>query len=56
MNSRADEQALASLQQVVGAPLKRWLNENKAEVIKALRAATPSPVALPPWISLWFRP
>jgi excisionase family DNA binding protein len=49
MNSTANEQVLTALQQVVGATLKNWLDENKAEVIQALRAAVPAPqIPLPP--------
>ncbi|HEY5911347.1 MAG TPA: helix-turn-helix domain-containing protein [Verrucomicrobiae bacterium] len=49
MNSNANEQVLTALQQVVGATLKSWLYENKAEVIQALRAAVPTPqVPTPP--------
>ena len=43
MNSRANEVVLDALQQVVGTVLKRWLDENKPEVIQALRAAVPIP-------------
>ena len=48
MNSTANEQVLTALQQVVGATLKNWLDENKAEVIQALRAAVPAPQMPPP--------
>jgi hypothetical protein len=41
MNSTANEQVLTALQQVVGATLKNWLDENKAEVLQALRTAVP---------------
>jgi hypothetical protein len=47
MNSTANEQVLTALRQVVGATLKNWLDENKAEVIQALRAALPAPQAPP---------
>ena len=47
MNSKANEQVLTALQQVVGATLKKWLDENKAEVIQALRTALPAPHAPP---------
>jgi hypothetical protein len=39
MKSKANEPVLAALQQVVGTTLKNWLDENKAEVLQALRAA-----------------
>jgi len=39
MNSKANEQVLTALRQVVGATLKNWLDENKAEVLQALLAA-----------------
>jgi len=48
MNSSANEQVLAALQQVVGATLKNWLDENKADVLQALRAAVPAPQMPPP--------
>jgi hypothetical protein len=48
MNSKANEQVLTALQQVVGATLKKWLDENKAEVIQALRTAVPLPQMLQP--------
>lgn len=48
MKSNANEQVLSALQQVVGATLKNWLDENKAEVIQALREAVPTPQTPPP--------
>jgi hypothetical protein len=48
MNSTANEQVLTALQQVVGATLKNWLDENKAEVLNALRAAVPASQTPPP--------
>jgi hypothetical protein len=50
MNPKANEQVLTALQQVVGATLKNWLDDNKAEVIQVLRTAvaesqTPQPPA-----------
>ena len=39
MKSNASVQVLTALQRVVGATLKNWLDENKAEVLQALRAA-----------------
>jgi len=49
MKPKANEAVLAALQQVVGTVLKRWLEEKKAEVIQALRAAVPTPqVPTPP--------
>jgi len=42
MNAKPCEQILAALQNVVGMALKNWLNENKAEVLEALRAAHPA--------------
>jgi excisionase family DNA binding protein len=39
MKSKANEQVLAALQQVVGAALINWLDENRADVLQALRAA-----------------
>lgn len=48
MNSKANEQVLAALQQVVGATLKNWLDENKVEVIQALSEAVPAPRMPPP--------
>jgi hypothetical protein len=39
MNTKANELVLTALQHVVGATLKKWLDENKAEVLHALSAA-----------------
>jgi excisionase family DNA binding protein len=43
MNPTANEQVLTALQQVVGATLKNWLDENKADVLQTLRAVVPTP-------------
>ncbi|HEY5911355.1 MAG TPA: helix-turn-helix domain-containing protein [Verrucomicrobiae bacterium] len=48
MKSKANEVVLTALQQVVGATLKSWLDENKAEVIQAVRAAVAIPQVPPP--------
>ena len=48
MNSTANEQVLTALQQVVGATVKNWLDENKADVLQTLRAAVPTPQTPPP--------
>jgi excisionase family DNA binding protein len=48
MNSIANGQVLTALQQVVGTTLKNWLDENKADVIQALRAAVAIPQMPPP--------
>jgi len=42
MKSKANEQVLVALQHVVGATLKNWLDENKTEVLQALRAVAES--------------
>ena len=49
MNSKANQQLITALQQVVAATLKHWLDVIKDEVIQALRDAmpmvqTPAPV------------
>jgi hypothetical protein len=38
MNSKANEQVLAALQEVVAATPKGWLDENKAQVLEAIHA------------------
>ena len=38
MNTKANERMLTALQQVVGAALKGWLNENRAGVLHASRS------------------
>ncbi|HEY3855687.1 MAG TPA: hypothetical protein VGO67_14960 [Verrucomicrobiae bacterium] len=38
MKCQANEKVLTALQQVVGAAVKSWLNENKAEVLQSLCA------------------
>jgi hypothetical protein len=43
MKSKPNNEILAALQQVVGTTLKKWLDENKADVLHALRAAVPPP-------------
>lgn len=47
MNSTANEKVLTTLQQEVSTAMKDWLDENKAEIIQALRAAVPMP-QMPP--------
>jgi hypothetical protein len=47
-NSTANEQVLTALQQVVGATLKNWLDEDKADQLQALRAAVPALQPPPP--------
>lgn len=47
MSSKANEQVLASLRQVVSAALKDWLDEHKADVLQALRDAVPAPQISP---------
>jgi hypothetical protein len=52
VNCEANEVVLTALQQVIGATLKNWLSENKAQVLEAIRAAavedwTPPPVKPP---------
>ena len=42
MNSTANEQVLTALQQVVGATLRNWLDENKFEVLQALLVDIPA--------------
>jgi excisionase family DNA binding protein len=37
VNLKTTDQVLCALQEVVGQALKSWLNENKAEVLQALR-------------------
>jgi hypothetical protein len=38
MKSKLNEEIVAALQQVVGAAVKSWLNENRTEVLRALSA------------------
>jgi len=39
MKSRPDDQILTALQQTVSTVLKQWLDDNKGEVLRAVRAA-----------------
>ena len=39
MKSKANEQVIVALQQVVGATLRNWLDGNRADVLQALRIA-----------------
>jgi excisionase family DNA binding protein len=48
MNSKANEQILVALQEVVGATLKNWLDEHKAGVLQALGAAVAEAWTPPP--------
>ena len=48
MNSKANEQILVALQEVVGATLKNWLDENKAGVLQAMGAAIAEAWTPPP--------
>lgn len=52
MNLNANELVLAALQQVVGDTLKRWLDENKPDVLHAIQVAVtaqqPPPPPAPP--------
>ena len=52
VNLKASDQVLCALQEVVGQALKSWLDENKAEVLQALRTTvgenrTPRPAKAP---------
>jgi hypothetical protein len=42
MTSNLNDQILAALQHVVSVALKDWLDEHKADVLQALRAAVPA--------------
>src|SRR5262249_23321114 len=47
MYSKANQQVLSALQQVISVTLKHWLDENKADVLQAIGSAVGAPKMLP---------